>query len=373
MRYSVPLLPLPDTARVVSLTGLRFFAALAVFGIHAGAVFDVSIGDYSPVMQGTVGVSFFFLLSGFLLAWSYRPNDSYRVFWQRRFARVYPAYCVAWLVVMAGNIIQGDGFGWLDALTLTLTQAWFPDDAVYFATSAVFWSLSAEAFFYLVFPFVIGGLHRMTELQRIAAMVAIVLGVVVIGFTVVATGDDAVGTWFAYIFPPVRALEFILGILLCLQYRARPRWFLPLPAAVLLTVVAYLAAGFAPGALRPVSVTLVPFALLVVSAVNADVLGRASIFRHPILVRLGEWSYALYLVHLTVLAVYPAALNSLLGLDPLELGTAATVVHVFAALGLSILGSALLFSWVEKPLNARLRPRPRREPDDDVVVLGSGS
>lgn len=369
----MPHLPLPTPIRIDSLTGLRFFAALAVFGIHAGAVFDLSIGNYSPVMQGTVGVSFFFLLSGFLLAWSHRPDDSHRDFWKRRFARVYPSYAAAWVVVSAGNIVQGDSFGWRDALVLTLTQAWFPDDAVYFAASAVFWSLSAEAFFYLVFPLVIGVLQRLSEHQRIAVMVVIVLGIIVIGATVVATGDDAVGTWFAYIFPPVRALEFILGILLCQQYLSRPRWILPLPVAVLLTVVAYLAAGFAPGALRPVAVTLIPFALLLVSAVHADVMGRSSVFRHPTLVRLGEWSYAFYLVHLTVLALYLAVMNRALALDPKELSSVNTVGHVLMVLGLAILVSALLFSWVEKPLNARLRPRSQREPDGDVAVLGSAS
>jgi peptidoglycan/LPS O-acetylase OafA/YrhL len=358
-------MPLPSPSvgvRLDSLTGLRFFAALVVFGIHAGAVFDLQIGGYNPVLQGTVGVSFFFLLSGFLLAWSHRPHESSRVFWRRRFARIYPAFAAVWILVTVAHIVQSEDLGWPDVLSLVMVQSWFSDPAVYFAASAVFWSLSAEAFFYVVFPLIIGPLSRLSERQRLVTMLGIVAVVAGIGALVVSTGNGPLGTWFAYIFPPVRLLEFILGILVCLQYRHRPSFALPLPLACLLALAAYFVAGLAPGALRPVAVTLVPFALLVVSAAHSDATNKASAFRHPALVKLGEWSYCFYLIHLTVIALYSRMLSQGLGLEAADLDPLATVAHVLGALCVSLAASLLLYSLVEAPLNDRLRPRRQSAP-----------
>ena len=78
------------------LTSLRWFAALAVFLVHADSLFQ-----WAPLRLfrfGASGVTFFFILSGFVLTWSMVPNLSARTFWWRRFARIYPACFVALMV-----------------------------------------------------------------------------------------------------------------------------------------------------------------------------------------------------------------------------------------------------------------------------------
>ena len=85
-----PAVPVPG-GNLRRLTSLRAFAALAVFGIHAGSAFGW------PLWQrlfglGYAGVGFFFVLSGFVLTWATRPTTRPQVFWWRRFARIYPAY-----------------------------------------------------------------------------------------------------------------------------------------------------------------------------------------------------------------------------------------------------------------------------------------
>jgi peptidoglycan/LPS O-acetylase OafA/YrhL len=62
--------------------------------------------------------------------------------------------------------------------------------------------------------------------------------------------------------------------------------------ATSLAVLAFLLAGVVPGAFMPISVTLVPFCLVIVAAAQTNVQGGRSWLRSRPMVRLGEWSYA---------------------------------------------------------------------------------
>ena len=86
-------------ARLPSLTGLRFAAAFLVFGFHAHIEGIVAAGATRDVMDwvfgpGAAGVSFFFVLSGFVLTWSVRPGETAWRFWRRRIAKIYPNHAV---------------------------------------------------------------------------------------------------------------------------------------------------------------------------------------------------------------------------------------------------------------------------------------
>src|SRR5438105_5116432 len=87
--------------RLPALTSLRFFAAFHVFIFHVQAIVAV----FGPAWYqrlasiGYVGVSFFFVLSGFILVYTYEGKPIMaRDFWRARFARVYPAYAFALLL-----------------------------------------------------------------------------------------------------------------------------------------------------------------------------------------------------------------------------------------------------------------------------------
>jgi len=93
--------------RLPSLTALRFFAALCVFIYHASSMLifrSIAVrDDYAFVVQniGYLGVSFFFVLSGFILTWNARPGEPRRSFIRRRLARIYPSHLVMLLVALA--------------------------------------------------------------------------------------------------------------------------------------------------------------------------------------------------------------------------------------------------------------------------------
>ena len=67
-----------EPVQLLHLTSLRFFAALAVLFFHQGYLksLDNPLKDFAVIFfnEGYSGVSFFFVLSGFILGYSYQKN-----------------------------------------------------------------------------------------------------------------------------------------------------------------------------------------------------------------------------------------------------------------------------------------------------------
>lgn len=86
--------------RLDAITGLRWWAAFAVFLFHVRNIVPLP-GPVAEVAQfGYLGVAFFFVLSGFVLTWSWRPDVDKRTFYWRRFARIYPLNVVTLLLAI---------------------------------------------------------------------------------------------------------------------------------------------------------------------------------------------------------------------------------------------------------------------------------
>ena len=189
--------------RLDALTSLRFFVALQVMLFHYGLL------PHILERYGYSGVSFFFVLSGFVLQWSYgdrvgTPEERKR-FWFLRAARLYPTH---WLLLAYFVIMLGSRTTWLDFwLSFTLTKAWFIQALKVDGTlNAVSWTISTEMFFYLSFPFL--ALLR-TRTLALGAMA---------GFTFYAALSfvpftEPVGYLTYYASVPPRLLDFILGML----------------------------------------------------------------------------------------------------------------------------------------------------------------
>lgn len=146
-----------------ALTGARFFAALAVLAFHFSINNSAGLPWYVTkiIEHGNFGVNFFFTLSGFIIAYNYvGTRFEVRSFWRSRFARVYPLYLLALLISVPFFIQSMHGWSVESVLNIIrrftlealLVQSWYPLDGD--AINDPGWSISAEAFFYLLFPLV---------------------------------------------------------------------------------------------------------------------------------------------------------------------------------------------------------------------------
>lgn len=340
-----------------SLTGLRAIAAGLVFLRHAQYLFGTTPLEGATLrlfVQGGVGVSFFYVLSGFVLTWSWRSGAL--AFFRRRFARIYPAHVVTWVLGGALAVYVGrHTTAGIAVANLFLVQAWVPSNDYFTGMNGVSWSLSCEAFFYALFPLLVGVAALASARLRALAFALLVAGIVAIP---VSTHLPPLRElWITYIFPPTRLLEFCCGILVALGVRSG-RWpRIPAGATALLAFAAYLAAGEA-GVWRPatftsyegfVAVTVVPFALLIGAYAQRDIAARRSLLRSTWAVRLGEWSYSFYLLHFIVIELFQ---HWTLEWRP---GTAGAIGATVGLLAVSVAAASLLYRGVERPLERRLR------------------
>ncbi len=213
-------------SRLPSLTGLRFAAALAVFGYHLPWTTVSTPGTASTVLPwllrgGASGVSFFFVLSGFVLTWSARSHDTPRAFWRRRLVKIYPSHVVMWAVVLVWFLVIGyTGRSFTSFAALVLVQAWAPDETFVFGVNGVSWSLSCEVFFYLLFPVLLPLLRRIRADRLVLAAGGLCAAIIAAPVVLAAIPSWAEA---AYTFPPVRLLEFVLGGVLARAVAER-RW-----------------------------------------------------------------------------------------------------------------------------------------------------
>lgn len=150
-----------------ALNGLRFLAAMAVVFFHYAPKIDGYSQVPEPikhiVSEGPAAVGFFFILSGFVLAYRHlqRPRAETKAsFYWARALRLYPAYLVAFFlfapIAVQKYLVHGQPAGHRTfllsgTLSALMLQAWTPLSQAWNGPS---WSLSVEAFMYFLFPFV---------------------------------------------------------------------------------------------------------------------------------------------------------------------------------------------------------------------------
>jgi len=305
------------------LTSLRFLAALWVFVFHL----YLWHGGKAPgvldrlLLAGPLGMAFFFVLSGFILAHSSAGTDplgSYRAYAVRRFARIYPIYIVvllcSWtLIGFAGELGEspvrsGVAHGVAD---LTLTNAWFPQMFMGGFIRSGSWSLSVEAFFYALFPLIFHHARGMTDRSLVVGIrwaVGLLVFFSLMGKYIQPFDPGARFAVF-YSMPIFRLPEFAAGVFAGVL---AARDGVPAPtgrAAAWAGSGIFLFLAVFAKALPEVALGLVvvPCLLVVFMYFARQDQGPAvRFFSHPVFVFLGEASFALYLVQLVTLPLFGA-------------------------------------------------------------------
>lgn len=210
---------------LTALNGLRFLAALAVVIFHFAP--RVIGYDRLPaaitnlVNEGPAAVGFFFILSGFVLAHRYLQNgarvEDLRPFYWSRFARLYPAYILAFVLFLplaAAKYLHGPAnhtiFFTSGLLSVLMLQAWTPLAQAWNGPS---WSLSAEAVMYVMFPLVGHRLLRLSS-KKMLVVTGLLWCVPVICACGYLTGVIPATLWVSYLrnSPLLWLPLFLMGI-----------------------------------------------------------------------------------------------------------------------------------------------------------------
>jgi peptidoglycan/LPS O-acetylase OafA/YrhL len=346
--------------KIHALTSLRFFAALFVVCYHTiNSRFPPWVPRASYLGNffslGYISVSFFFLLSGYILSMVYlRRNGPVQrsTFYAARFARVYPLFFLT-LVLDTPNLLlpRIATYGAKSAVLKTVVtfagntamlQAWFLRLR---GINNPNWSLSVETLFYLSFPFLGVALWKLRGAGLWLAAAIFYVG----GQTVVWMVGHQFPESFTYYFAPLHLSTFALGILLArwqvLERKKQtgpPR--VPRLAAPIVVVLALCCFGvvvyFAPNAQNAMlgDGLLAPLYAAVIWAFSHSEWLPARILSARWLVVLGEASFGLYLIHTPIFHVFEHyRWHQIPALSP---------VYLALCIGLSVLS----FYYFESPM-----------------------
>lgn len=342
-----------NTEHIRSLDGLRFVAAFFVLIGHG--YWYVVIGQQpdgltafsqAVLLLVTIGMTLFFTLSGFVIHLNYAAKISTKPrglheFFIARFARLYPLFLVVFGIdfvrlLWEDGYFSGQLFRTRDLfsalpLYLTFTQTWWlwpigPVSAYEFygtpttgATGAM-WSLSTEALFYAAYPLLCSFLVRLKNHQ--VFFFGLIVGALCAAYylacllwsqeimtfsekTFPQVPPDQLFHWLSFQAPWGRIFEFILGALAAQAYMTgnklvaylRGLTYLSLSGFMGVTGLIVIFSGF--GAIA--TSLAAPLLALGLYSISSSRTALSQLLSTRLMVRLGDASYSLYLLHYFVL------------------------------------------------------------------------
>ena len=359
-------------APLKALTGLRCFAAVNIVLFHFSN--PDWFGFMAPVVNsGFISVSYFILLSGFVLGYNYneraRAGELDRVrFWKARFTRIYPIYLLS-ILLSVGNLKLEWGshthaMYWAGiVLTPLMLQGWIPAIATFMNTPA--WTMSAEAFYYFIFPW----LAKMKKPERLGPYLwkmAAVWGLGILpGALYMFFNPDGIphpdrfsyGPWlWALKYTPyAHVASFIFGVMLAnlnvmIPRDARARLWMGIGGFG--GIYALLTLGSkVPYALIHDGLLMPLFGFIVLGLAGENGLSHALGVR-PLLF-IGEGSYCLYLLHFNMWQLlHDTGALKRLGLMPYD-----PWISYLLLVGMALLA----LHFIEKPAQKKLRAWMNRE------------
>lgn len=311
---------------IQSLTGLRFLVVLCIVFNHGKAFFSCW-QDLGCSLNLSQAVSFFFVLSGFVLALqtvNFRTRIDIGRFYLRRVTKIWPAhiFCLILLLLLIPEAFKVK----VETIpiflsNLFLVHAWIPMTQVFFSYNAPSWSTSTMMFFYLCFPFIIG-LARNRWHILLACSALFVLAAMCICTALELPVFDlhrASIKGLLYINPLTRMFEFVVGVLAAILFRRYAGMFNWSKLTVTSVELILLAAIFTISAnskswsliaapsnqaisfwLFNSGFIVIPFALLI-GALSLQKGLVAQCLRFPLVLTLGECSFAIYMFHSVLL------------------------------------------------------------------------
>jgi len=351
------------------ITFTRFIAALTVVFFHYGQnIFPANVSFlFENITAGPIAVGYFYVLSGFIMAIAYyQPNPkkqqplNKKKYWVARFARIYPVYLLALLIIVAAKYKTLSADWATLPLHLLLLQSWIPGYPITLNTPG--WSLSVEAFFYFCFPFLLIWIYKQKTKSLILFSIIFWIATQLVLLNLLNSEAYAPKTKlhdFIYYNPIMHLNTFIMGLLCGVYFKKYGEkrfnhnngfwlaisflfiffliWARPLLEEIIDYKIAY------------TNGLLSPFFLLFIVLLASNKGLTSKILSHPWLILLGEASYSLYILQKPIHGLYDKIVVPRLHLTE----TIHFYIFLFLLIGISILS----YIYLEKPARKNIRSK----------------
>ncbi|MFB5266673.1 acyltransferase family protein [Paenibacillus enshidis] len=312
----------------------------------------------SIIIEGHTAVALFMVLSGFILTYGSIERDrdiNYKSFLYNRILRIFPLFI---FLIICGSYLYPENFNFIGMIQSIFLFSSLPGALNIQSFSSMFWSISVEFTFYLVFPFLFLFLKKEGFMKLLQLLILMII-IRVIAFLLGANIRD-VSYWTII----GRMDQFIIGMIAAFVYVKwninRSLWYYILFASIFLIIgMLYLFNIFGGWPIQAFWKILWPtiegivWSLLLISYVK--LFNTNNNFIQKFLAKIGELSYSIYLTHYIVLTVlvHRGWYFSFEFLSPLKNGILTSVLVLFP---LVLATSALIYSSIEKPF-LQLRDR----------------
>lgn len=343
-----------DIALIKPLTSLRFFAALAVYIDHLGLQTDT----------GSLGVMFFFVLSGFIITYTYADKVNtleprgLASLYTKRIGRIFPVHLLTLLLAIPLVFITDAPTTFTTGVyNALLMQSWYPSSSDFFSLNSVSWTLSVEWAFYLAFPFLMMAIKKF-GLNKSAASGLMLSGLCLaflLAFTLWMYRDPArvaSSTWLIRI-SPINLFIFLIGtgVALYLTQEKRSQRFSPGFATALEVIALVLIAATYHWTVvdggkdrMPLDhvilyLPLFAFCIYIFSVAKGLV---SKMLSNRLLVHLGNLSFSMYMLHLLAIIYTDRYLMPVIGANGVTLNR----FYLFAML---MIACEVVYRLVETP------------------------
>lgn len=343
---------------IKSLSSLRFIFAIIIM-LHHSRINGVRISEPA----GPIGVTFFLILSGFSMSLGYykssqRKDFSYLKYVWNRIIRIYPLhlFCIGLFIVTTDFGLSLDSLGNVIP-NILLLQSWSPDTV--FSCNPVSWCLSDLLFFYLLFPFIVRIVKRIS-LEKLSILLFTILFLYTCCISVI--NEDSVH-YYVYIFPVSRFLDFFIGIYLYKIYiytisNKQPRIMLKYNVNTLelllliLFVLAFYVYSSIPLRYSLVLLSIIPSSLTILYFSIAQQInmggGISKILNKKKLINCGKYSFTFYMLHVLIIWYERKIVDNF----SIQLNSYALWFLTFATI---LIMSKMTYNYIENPITKYLR------------------
>lgn len=343
--------------RIDQITFTRFLAAISIVVFHFGLdVFPFNSVYLKDVFsQANVGVSYFFILSGFVMVIAYQNHDKieYINYYKNRFARIYPIYLIGLLAFVFFQILNNSSIS-ITELTLNvfLLQAWYSGRTL--SLNFPGWSISVELFFYILFPLIMNFYLKIKrkEIFNYVVIVFWLFSQILLYLLFNSSfykGYSSVSHDMIFYHPFMHLNEFLIGIISAFYFlkcdkKNIKRFDVTILALVGLIVlflkinnIIILQNGF-------MAIFFVP--IIILSSLNSDGI-ITKIFKNKYLILLGEISFGIYILQVPIFRITYQFLD--------YFSVSEIWIRFYTAIFLLILISYYSYIFIEVPLRDRIK------------------